>query len=130
MKFIQKHVSWVRKSWNTCSLYIVVLVKEHACCVSDIDESRIYWTSSGASDKSVYSSFLNGSDLQKTGVGLEVVGSIDVSSTYIYALTNRGIDAIEKSNSTSNVLLYETNLVTAIRIFKPEGRFLKFFTSH
>lgn len=92
--------------------------------ISDFEEDRIYYTFAN-SRLPIRSSSLDGSNVQDTDMSLDCGYGIDVSSTHIYyADWFRGLGKFEKSNSTYEVLLYASNQVTAVKIFKSEGSYV------
>ncbi|CAC5371719.1 unnamed protein product [Mytilus coruscus] len=106
----------------------VIYTSSHRCdnLVIDFEESKIYWTS-WYSSLPIQSSYLNGSNLQKTGITISQAWGIDVSNTHIYyADWNRGLCKTEKANSTYYVLLHAHAQLTALKIFKLEVKFYYF----
>lgn len=88
---------------------------------SDLAESKIYWTAWYHS-LPIQSSYLNGSNVQKTNITISQAWGIDVSSTHLYyADWNKGLCKIKKANSTYYVLLHAHDKLTALKIFKLEG---------
>lgn len=100
--------------------------------VLDLEENRIFWTVDDAY-KPIQSCFLNGTTLHEIGANLNGGYGIDVSSTHLYyAEWSNGLSKVEKSNTTSNVLLFSSNRVAAVKIIPLEGRryFFAFLILH
>lgn len=89
--------------------------------ISDFVDNTIYWNSYMPNTQ-IHSSLLNGFNIMELGVGVDFAFGLDVSRTHIYYSDwAHGIFRSEKSNPTSDILIYSNYPVMNVKIFKPQG---------